>query len=368
MTTFAQLQTTRSADAYLADILATLAANGFPVTAWQSGNAGRTLARADAAALADLRSVIAEVANGGFLDFAEGDWLTHLAAGLFDLERIAATYAVGRVTLTCGASVGPYNISAGALVVSDGTRRWRSTNTSTLTLSTSGTLQVEVKAESPGDDYNVSGSAITVIVSPALAGVTVAATVSWLTTSGSDEETDAALRTRCRLRWSTLGRGANLDAYEYNALNAGAAGVTRAQAIAGTGDGTLTVYVAQSAGTATSGQVAAVQAHINTVKPATDDPTVTAATPVTIDVTATIYVASASDSTANRALATDALSAYINLLVLGDAVVDVVKLGAAFYAADGIRDVDITTPAGDTVIAAGQVAVAGSYTLTWTVV
>lgn len=368
MTTYAALQTATTADAYLTQILATLAANGFPVTAWQSGNAGRTLARADAEALADLRAVVAEVAMGGFLDAATGDWLTLLAAGLFDLDRIVATYAVGQVTLTCSASVGPYNITAAGLVVSDGTRRWRSTNTSTLVLASGGTLTLEVKAESPGTAYNVSGSTITVLVSPSLAGVTVSAVSSWLTTSAVGEETDADLRVRCRLRWSTLGRGANLDAYEYNALNAGQSSVTRAQTVSGGGNGTVTVYVAQSAATATSPQVAAVQAYLDTVKPMTDTVTVTAATAITVNVTATIYVLAASDSTANRTLATDALTAYINGLALGDATVDSVKIGAAFYAAAGVRDVDVTTPSGDTVISAGQVAVPGTYTLTWTTV
>ena len=368
MTTYAALQTATTADAYLTQILATLAANGFPATAWQSGNAGRTLARADAEALADLRAVIADVVNGGFLDTATGDWLTLLAAGLFDLDRIAATYAIGEVTLTCSASAGPYNITAGSLVVSDGTRRWRSTNTSTLTLASGGTLTVEAKAESPGTAYNVSGAQVTVIVSPALAGVTVAAVSSWLTTTAVGDETDAALRARCRLRWSTLGRGANLDAYEYNALNANASGVTRAQCVPGGGDGTLVVYIAQSAATATGPQVATVQAHIDSVAPVTDAPTVTAATAVTVNITATIYVIAASDSAANRTLATDALSAYINGLDLGDATVDVVKLGAAIYAAAGIRDVDVVIPAADVGISAGQVAVPGTYTLTWTTV
>jgi uncharacterized phage protein gp47/JayE len=183
-----------------------------------------------------------------------------------------------------------------------------------------------------------------------------------------DEETDAALRARCRLRWSTLGRGANLDAYEYNALSAGQSSVTRAQCVPGGGGGTLVVYIAQSAATATGPQVAAVQAYIDSVAPVTDDPTVTAATAITVNITATIYVLAASDSTANRTLATDALSAYINGLDLGDATVDVVKLGAAIYAAAGIRDVDVVIPAADVSISAGQVAVPGTYTLTWTTV
>ncbi len=368
MTTYAALQTATTADAYLTQLLATLASNGFPATAWQSGNAGRTLARADAEALADLRAVVADVVKGGYLDTATGDWLTLLAAGLFDLDRVASTYAVGEITLSCSASAGPYTITAAGLVVSDGTRRWRSTNTASRTLASGGTLTLAVKAESPGTAYNVSGSTITVITSPALAGVTVSAVSSWLTTTAVGDETDAELRARCRLRWSTLGRGANTDAYEYNALNAGQASITRAQCVPGSGDGTLTIYVAQSAATATSPQVAAVQAHLDGVAPVTDAPTVTAATAVTVNVTATIYVLAASDSTANRTLATDALTAYINGLDLGDAVVDVVKLGAAIYAAAGIRDVDVVIPAADVTISAGQVAVPGTYTLTWTTV
>ena len=51
-TSYATLTTPVTQAAYLSQILATLAAQGFPVTAWQAGNAGRTLATADAAALA----------------------------------------------------------------------------------------------------------------------------------------------------------------------------------------------------------------------------------------------------------------------------------------------------------------------------
>ena len=368
-TSYATLTTPVTQAAYLSQILATLAAQGFPVTAWQPGNAGRTLAVADAAALTDLRAVIADVARGGYLDTATGDWLTLLAAGLFDLTRTPAVFAVGSVTLACVATAGPYSITAGALVVTDGTRRWRSTNTTTQTLPSSGSLVVNVRAESPGTAYNVSGSTLLLTpVSPSLAGVTVTAASSWLTTSGVAEESDAALRARCRLRWSTLGRGANLDAYTYNALNAGVSAVTRAQAVPGGGDGTVAVYIAQAAATATSPQVASVQTYINAVNPITDTATVTAATAVTINVAATVYVLAASDSTANRVLATDAISAYINGLAMGDAVVDVARIGASIYSAAGIRDVDLSAPINDTTISAGQVAVVGTVTLTWVTV
>ena len=365
-TSYATLTTPVTQAQYLSQILATLAAQGFPVTAWQPGNAGRTLAVADATALADLRAVIADVARGGYLDTATGDWLTLLAAGLFDITRAPATYAIGDVTLSCVPTAGPYNVTAGALVVTDGTRRWRSTNTTTQVVPSSGSVVVEVRAESPGTAHNVSGLTLLLTpVSPALAGVTVTAASDWIAPSGTPEESDAALRARCRLRWSTLGRGATLEAYEYHALSAGVAAITRAQAVAGGGDGTVTVYVAQASGAATSPQVASVQTYLDGVCPATDTSTVTAATAVPIDVTATVYVAAASNSAANRTLATDAITAYIDALAMGNAVVDVARIGASIYSAAGIRDVDLSAPVYDTTITAGQVAAVGTISLTW---
>lgn len=368
-TTYATLQTETTSDQYLSTIIASLAAQGFPVTAWQPGNAGRSLARADAEALADLRSVIAEIARGGYLDTATGDWLDLVAGGLFDLPRVAATFSVGNVTLTCSAAAGPYAIGPGALVVTDGTRRWRSTNATTLTISSGGTLSVEVRAEAPGSSSNISGTLLSSApLAPALAGVTVSAIPSWITTAAVDAETDAALRARCRLRWSTLGRGANLSAYQYNTLSANVAGITRVQVLSGPGNGEVTVYVAQASGTATGGQVAAVQSALDVVKPVTDTALVVAATPVVIAVTATVYVSAASDSTPNRTLATDAISAYINGLPMGSATVDTARIGASIYAAAGIRDVDLVAPAADVSIAAGQVATVGTVTLAWVTV
>jgi uncharacterized phage protein gp47/JayE len=365
-TSYATLTTPVTQAAYLSQILATLAAQGFPVTGWQSGNAGRTLAVADAAALTDLRAVIADVARGGYLDTATGDWLTLLAAGLFDLTRTPAVFAVGSVTLACVATAGPYSITAGALVVTDGTRRWRSTNTTTQTLPSSGSLVVNVRAESPGTAYNVSGSTLlTTPVSPSLAGVTVTAATAWLTTSGAAEESDASLRARCRARWGTLGRGANDSAYVYWARTGHSAvsQVTRAAVVWGAGDGKLTVYLAGPSGTVSSGVVAIVDAWIDANKPGTDDPTVASATARVVALIATVTVDTASDSTANRALATDALAAYFASLDIGEDV-DLGRLYEAFYAAAGVLDVDITQPATDTSVNNDEIATL-SATITW---
>lgn len=367
MTTLADLITPSTRASELNSLLATMAGEGLPVTAWQSGNPLRTLATADAEALRDLRAVIVLIAAGGYLDSAEEGWLTLLAASVFDTARVPSQYNTRDVTVSCASGVGPYTITPAQLVVSDGTRRWQSANTANVTVPSGGSVVVRVRAEEPGDAYNVSGSAITTIVAPALAGLTVlgGATVD----AGAPEETDAALRLRCRAKWGTLGRGANDAAYLYWVLSTpGVEAVRRALVAPGPGDGTIRVYIAQAAATATGPQVAAVQAFIDTQHPTTDSPTVVAATEFPVSVTATVRVRAASDSTANRLLATDAIAALINGTPLGGEI-DREAISAAIYGASaGIVDVDTSLPAADVTLAASAVATVGTVTITWTVV
>ena len=364
MTTLDTLIRTTTRAQELDALLATLAAEGLPVTAWQAGNALRTLAVADAEALRDLRGVVSEIARGGYLDTAEGGWLTLLALGVFDIARVPAQYNTRDVTVTCASGAGPYTITPAQLVVSDGTRRWQSTNAANVTVPSGGSVTIRVRAEEPGDAYNVSGATITTIIAPALAGLTVlgGATVE----AGAPEESDATLRARCRARWATLGRGATLAAYDFWALSTpGAEAVRRVYVAPGPGDGTVAVYIAQAAATATGPQVAAVQAYIDTQCPVTDAPTVTAATEVPVAVTATVRVRTASDSAANRTAATDAIAALINGTTLGGEI-DREAIAAAIYGASaGIVDVDTTVPAADVTLSASQVATVGTVTLTW---
>ena len=370
VTTVDDLLTPKTADELFADALVVLRAEGLPTTSWQPGSVPRTLLKADSTALADLRAVVTAICKGGFLDDATGDWLTLLAKGVFDLDRAPSVFMQGTVTLTCAAGAGPYTVAPGALLVSDGTRRWRSLNTSNLAVTTSAPASVTVQAESPGDAYNVAGGTVTAIVSPALAGLSAsaAAGVAWVLINGTAEESDASLRARCRARWSTLGRGANLAAYEYMATTAPAAPtITRASAVPGSGDGTLTVYVAQGTSAATSPQVAEVQAYIDGLAPMTDAPTVAAASAITVQVIAAIAFSSATYNTsAAHAAITAALTAYINAAGFGD-VIDVGRIYSVIYAAaPGIADVDITLPAADTVLTSSQIGAAGSFGLTYT--
>lgn len=364
----------KSRDTLITEILAVLAADGCPVTAWQTGNPLRSLVRADATALADLRVLVGLIGAAAFLDDAEGDWLTLLAKSKFDVTRTAGVACVGRVSVSVASGAGPYTITAGGLLVSDGTRRWRSTNTTSVSITSASPVTFEVQAEAEGTAYNVANGVITTVVSPAYAGVTVTNPAisggPWYTTAGAAEETDASLRQRCRDRWGTLGRGAGDTAYRYWARTGHAyeAQVTRASVVWGVGDGTLTIYIAgPSSAISDAGIVSAVQAWVNTNKPGTDTPTVVAASAVTVPITGTVRVRTASDSTANRALATDAIAAYFASLGIGDDV-DISAVHAAIYAAAGLVDVDLDDSVNlDTSINNNQIAVP-SVSLTWTLV
>ncbi len=365
--------TAKSRDTLITEILAALAADGCPITAWQTGNPLRSLVRADATALADVHAVVRAIGAAAFLDDAEGDWLTLLARSKFDVTRTAGVACVGRVQVSVASGAGPYTITAGGLLVSDGARRWRSTNASAVTITSAATTTIEVQAEAAGTAYNVANGAITTIVSPAYAGVTVTNPAigggPWYTTAGAAEETDALLRQRCRDKWGTLGRGANDTAYRYWARTGHIyeAQVTRAAVVWGSGDGTVTVYIAGPTSAITDSAVtAAVQSWVDLNNPGTDTVTVTPATGVTVTIAGTITVRAASDSTANRTLATDAIAAYFAGLEIGDDV-DLAAIHDAIYAARGVVDVDLTSPTDDVAINNDQIAVP-SVSLTWTLV
>jgi len=370
--TVASLITARSADAIVSEQLDVLAGEEFPVTSWQPGSVPRSLVKADATSMAAMDTNVANLAKAAFLDDSEGDWLVLLAKSRFDVDAEPAGYTVGRVLLTVASGAGPYTLSAAQLLVSDGARRWRSTNTGSVVVTSAAPVSIEVRAESAGAAYNVASGAVTQVITPALAGLSVSnpvyASGTWVTTAGADRESDASVRARCRARWGTLGRGANDAAYVYWARtgHSRTAEVTRASVVWGIGDGTLTIYLAGPSGPVSTPVENAVGAWIERNKPGTDYPTVVSASARVVSLVATVRVDAASDSAANRALATDALAAYFAALAIGDDV-DLGALYHALYQATGVIDVDISQPASDVSVNTNEVATL-SASLTWVAV
>lgn len=383
-----ELVTARTADQITTEELAALTASGFPVDAWQSGGAARSLLRADAQALTVAEGIVAKLAKGAYgstaADAGEG-WLDLFMQSRFDLDRIEATYAVGEVVLTVPSGAGPFSIPAGGLLVTDGNFRWRSTETITTNVTSAAPVTFSVRAEIAGTDGNAANNTVTRIVSPALPGVTcnnpvIGATSTWLSLAAIDREGDVAYLARGRAKWSTLGSGFTRDAVAYWCRSAtidgtptGAnAGCTRVGFSDPAGDGTYTVYAANATTTLPGPSVTAVQAELDRRKPITDTPTVVAATVTTITVTGAVRFRAGYNTNANQILVTNAVKTFVNAHNIGDGdgsvFVDSAGIAAAIYAAvpGGVADVDLSAPTTDTTITAGHVAVADTTGMTFT--
>jgi len=338
------------------DIFAALTAEGFPVTAWQSGSIPRTLVLVFAAVLALLWGLVAQVAGAAFLDTATGAWLTLHAASRFQLTRIAATFARHSITLN-NSTPNPRTITPGQLLmVTAAGVRYRSTNTSNVTVPATGSVSITVQCESAGI---VGNTAPTVITTPAYAGMTF--TYGSLTTRARDEETDAQLRVRCRARWATRASGATRDYYAFHILSAlmpdgTSAGVTRIGWIAPPGDGSAEIIVAGADGPLSGDQLTAVSDYVtgDAVRGYLDSITITNAVGVEVIPNGDFYVSAGGNTLVNRTRAVTALQNRAASLGIGQKL-DVGAIYAGIYAATGVTDVTLSAPSGDTTVTARQV-------------
>jgi uncharacterized phage protein gp47/JayE len=371
VTTYAELIDPKTAETLREELLDRLEQAEFPITAWQPGNPARTLVQVDVQTLAELYEIVSLIGKGWSLDDAADAWLTLHAYSRYDLERILATFAKHEVTLTAASGAGPYSITAGQLVlVNNQGVRFRSTNTTTLTLSYGSPLTLTVQAETAGQKGNSQPIGV---ITPALAGVTMA--WSSRTLDARDQESDPELRQRCRDRWATLASGFTEEAVRYWATSAKltdgvtSAGCTRVGFGARDGLGGYVVYVAGASGPLTTPGVTAVQTILDLKKPITDTPVVTNATQVTVTVLGSVRFFSGYNTADNRSAAAAAITAYVAGLPLGSSadppVVDASGLSAAVYTAlpGKVRDIDFSNV--DVTLSLGQVAVANTASITW---
>lgn len=363
----------QTTDETLSTLVALAAVAGFPAYSWQSGTVPRTFFELEALSYADLTQVIGAIASGGFVDYAEGPWLTLRAAQGYNLTRKPAVYTRGTITLTDDGAIGPYDITAdGQVVVQSGDTRYRVVSATGYvlpqTLPASGTVTLVFEAEVPGIGGNLpEGSAFEMVTS--LPGVTVAQETppggSWITTQGSNEESDPELRIRCKARWGELGYGATEAAYRFWALTASDE-VTRVAVSEATGDGTVSVYVAGANGNISSGALDDVQDYLDERRPQCVVPTAYNATQVTVALTGEVKV-KAAQSAAAQAAAAVALANYFSTVPIGGTIyrapIEAVILGAN----PGVINV-ILTNAPEVALAANEVPVVSVAGLTWTTV
>jgi len=309
------------------------------------------LARVHSGAAHGLYGYLDWISRQVIYDTAESELLERWA-GIWGIPRKAAAPATGPATLT----------GTNGAVIPAGTRLVRSDGAEFLVDAEAtvagGTASVTVTADVAGQDGNtVAGSALN-LATP-IAGVSAGATVAaGGLTGGADIESDDLLRERflARIRQPPHGGAA----HDYIAWAKEVEGVTRAWCFPGElGLGTVTVRFVRDDDASPipdAGEVAAVQAHIDTVRPVTAD--VTVVPPVAVPIAFQIQLAP------NSASVQAAVEAELRDLLLREAepgaTILISHVREAISLAAGETDHVLVSPAADITHTVGQMATFGS--------
>lgn len=308
------------------------------------------LARVWAAALHGLYGFIAWVFRQLFIDKADEDGVIQ-QAGIWNVRRKEPTPAVGDVTFT-GANGSPIDIGA-RLQRSDG-QEYVTTEAGEIS---AGTVTLAVQAVTPGVAGLASPGVALTLTSP-IAGVISQATVAaGGLIGGADQEDIEALRARVRSRIRQAPQGGAPHDYEEWALSV--AGVTRAWVKPlWMGPGTVGVtFVCDGRNDIipTVGEVAAVQAAIDAVKPALATVYVFAPTPKALNVSVTLTP----NTSAVRAAVTAELVDLLTREGSPGTTIPISHIREAVSTAEGETDSTVTAPTGAVTHLAHEIPVLG---------
>ncbi len=304
--------------------------------------------RTHAEVVFDLYLYQRSLADELMIDTAQ-DWLPR-HANTYGVPRLPPQKAIGPVIF-----LGPPNFTLPAdieFVADDGTQWIALAGGET---DNTGNAILQVIAEVAGIAGNRVAGTVLTIISTVLGLQLQTVTVGTGGLAGGDDIEDFELwRARILARKRKQGQAGNAADYLGWASAAGAVAAYTQFIPKWAGPTVHAVFIAMPnpAGGAplipTAAQVAAVQASIDAVRPATDQPVVIACTqPVQA-----LTMALAKDTVANRALATNTFGAFILTLPIGG-LLDVSLLEDAIIQATN-SGVQITVPAGDVQAAAGQ--------------
>lgn len=313
----------------------------------------------------------------GFIPFAFGVYLDYHGETL-DVPRHDAIKATGEVTFTgtngtfiaSGTEVSPTQIDPDIDVPV-----FVTTESGTIA---GGVLTVNVEAVEAGTAGNVSADAIDTVGSPIPGGTVSEVENAAAILGGADPETDESYLSRILEELAGQGPGNVADYKRWSREYPGVGTVTVIPVA--TGPGTVKVVIGDLNSDPLSGAI--ITGLQNELDPAPvgqghgkapigAQVTVQTVAPVAVNVTAAVtfrtgYSLDGTGGTiATRAAIQQALSDYIDNLDVGD---DVIKnhVEAQFFTVEGVLNVTVTVPAGDTTIndATNQVATTGVITLT----
>lgn len=355
---------------------------GLPVTSWEPGDPTRSLYHLLAEALENLDSNVAQFVAAGFLDHAAAlpttDWLVLLAKQVFNVDAQAATYATTTVTLTNGGGGLYDSIAAGDLTFRNTAtgKTYHNTSGGTLASGPGTTLDVTVEADEPGSESSAGATEIDDLVTDLL-GVTVSNATAAV---GLDAESAASLVQRCRDKLGALSPNGPREGPSYVARTSSLTGtteVTRARTYGDTTTGDFTSYLAGGSGAVSSDARDLVEAAIVTwATPLCTTPTVASSTNVTIAIAYELWIYESVGLTSTQIQdgIAAALGALFAVRPIGGDIIPPAASGSLYHSlieseirrtyADHVFRVSVTTPAADTALTIGQVAVLGTITPT----
>ncbi len=318
------------------------------------------LRRADADVYARVLSGLAHglygyvdyLANQIIYDTAEAEFLARWAS-IWGVTRKPASSATGSVT---------FAVSSGAVIPSgtllqalDGVQ-YQTTADATVTVPTAAAPVAALVPAAAGN--RTTGQTLT-LVSPVY-GVQSSATAGALV-GGADLESDDDLRSRLIDRIQNPPHGG--DAHDYVAWALEVPGVTRAWCFPmELGEGTVTVRFVRDDDASLipdAGEVAAVQAYIDALRPVTASVTVVAPTAVPL----AFSIAVAPNTTAVKAAVTAELSDLIAREAKPGGTIYLSHIRAAISAAAGEDNYTMSAPSADVTNTAGNMTTLG--TITW---
>ena len=283
--------TLRTYTEILADMLSKVAERT-RITNFNVGSVARTIFEVIAGTISELYEFIGNLFKNAFLATATGQWLDFKALE-YGITRKPATFTEGNLVFGReNAETKNRPIPAGTIIATltdqAGIKYRYITQADAVLESLSLEVEVPVKAEFVGASYNVGAGSIqelTVYVP----GITfVRNDADWITSEGTDEESDESLRQRAFLAWEELAQGGTKGAYVSWALSVNGVENVYVNDNFPRGQGTVDVFILGSGGIPSPALIIETQEVVDENKPICSDAQVFA--PVTRNVSIDIVI------------------------------------------------------------------------------
>lgn len=278
-------------DQFLETFLSNLETLGLKARSWRPGGVYRTILRILAATCASFSDLQVRFIKSGFLELAEGDWLTWVAFWVYGVTRPEATFAVGPVTLT-NLGGGEYTFAARQLRVFNTSTQKAFTNAEAFPLLPLATLDIAIVAVEIGSESSSSAGAIDDIETLYDGSIEVTNAAPVL---GSDAMLDADLRQLCIDKLAARSVFGPRGAYAYAIRSAlrpdgTPVDINRLSISPASSTGVVTMFVASPSGVPTDEDLDAARANVELLaRPDTATASLEASSSVTITRTLTIW-------------------------------------------------------------------------------